>query len=222
MRRLEELRRPSRSRTSRGYASVDPAAASSATMTMSSFSTRPAGIEVVIAVSDVSGGVYDEGGLDIQSLLRFAEQHGSLADWNEGDRLTNEELLELPCDILVLAAREDQIHADNAPRLQTRLIAEGANGSTSLEADAILVETRSRTKYVENDSLARQESSGPGEHATVGQELRAANHRPGGQNSAVSIGCAFRRSGYAVNIDAARRCTSMPAGRTMPGRPRWH
>ena len=75
-----------------------------------------------------------------QSLLRFAEQHGSLADWNEGDRLTNEELLELPCDILVLAAREDQIHADNAPRLQTRLIAEGANGPTSLEADAILVE----------------------------------------------------------------------------------
>ena len=94
----------------------------------------------VIAVSDVSGGVYDEGGLDIQSLLRFAEQPGALADRNEGDRLTNEELLELPCDILVLAAREDQIHADNAPRLQTRLIAEGANGPTSLEADAILVE----------------------------------------------------------------------------------
>jgi glutamate dehydrogenase (NAD(P)+) len=94
----------------------------------------------VIAVSDVSGAVYDEGGLDVQALLRFAEQYGSLADWNEGDRLTNEELLELPCDILVLAAREDQIHGDNAARLQTRLIAEGANGPTSLEADAILAE----------------------------------------------------------------------------------
>ena len=94
----------------------------------------------VIAVSDVSGGVHDEGGLDVQTLLRFAEEHGSLADWVEGDRLTNEELLELPCDILVLAAREDQIHADNAPRLQTRLIAEGANGPTSLEADTILAE----------------------------------------------------------------------------------
>jgi glutamate dehydrogenase (NAD(P)+) len=94
----------------------------------------------VIAVSDVSGGLHDEGGLDVQSLLRFAEQHGSLADWTEGDRLTNEELLELPCDILVLAAREDQIHADNAHRLQARLIAEGANGPTSLEADAILAD----------------------------------------------------------------------------------
>ena len=54
--------------------------------------------------------------------------------------VTNEELLELPCDVLVLAAREDQIHADNAARLQARLIAEGANGPTSLEADAILAE----------------------------------------------------------------------------------
>jgi glutamate dehydrogenase (NAD(P)+) len=94
----------------------------------------------VIAVSDVSGGIHDEGGLDVQALMRFAELHGSLADWTEGERLTNEELLELPCDVLVLAAREDQIHADNAPRLQTRMIAEGANGPTSLEADAILTE----------------------------------------------------------------------------------
>jgi glutamate dehydrogenase (NAD(P)+) len=94
----------------------------------------------VLAVSDVSGGVHDEGGLDVDALRRFAEQHGSLAEWVEGDRISNEELLELPCDILVLAAREDQIHADNAHRLQARMIAEGANGPTSLEADAILVE----------------------------------------------------------------------------------
>jgi glutamate dehydrogenase (NAD(P)+) len=94
----------------------------------------------VIAVSDVSGGVYDPGGLDVQALLHFAEEHGSLADWTEGDRITNEELLELPCDILVLAAREDQITAENAPRLQTKLVAEGANGPTSLEGDTILSE----------------------------------------------------------------------------------
>ncbi len=94
----------------------------------------------VLAVSDLSGGVYDAGGLDVAELMRFAEQHGSLADWTEGDRITNDELLELPCDILVLAAREDQVTAENAPRLQAKLIAEGANGPTSLEADAILGE----------------------------------------------------------------------------------
>ncbi len=94
----------------------------------------------VIAVSDVSGGVLDEAGLDVEALRRFAEQHGSLAEWVDGDRVTNEELLELPCDVLVLAAREDQVHADNAPRIQARLIAEGANGPTSLEADRILAE----------------------------------------------------------------------------------
>ena len=94
----------------------------------------------VIAVSDVSGGVHDEGGLDVEALRRFAEQHGSLAEWVDGDRITNEELLELPCDVLVLAAREDQLHVDNAPRIQARLIAEGANGPTSLEADRILAE----------------------------------------------------------------------------------
>jgi glutamate dehydrogenase (NAD(P)+) len=94
----------------------------------------------LIAVSDVSGGVHDNRGLDVEALRRFAEQHGSLEEWSEGDRLTNDQLLELPCDILVLAAREDQIHADNAPRLQARMIAEGANGPTSLEADQILAE----------------------------------------------------------------------------------
>jgi glutamate dehydrogenase (NAD(P)+) len=54
--------------------------------------------------------------------------------------VSNAELLELPCDILVLAALEDQITAENAPRLDTKLIAEGANGPTSIEGDAILAE----------------------------------------------------------------------------------
>ena len=59
---------------------------------------------------------------------------------SRGTRVTNEELLELPCDILVLAAREDQVHAYNAPRLRCRLVAEGANGPTSLQGDQILAE----------------------------------------------------------------------------------
>jgi glutamate dehydrogenase (NAD(P)+) len=95
---------------------------------------------IVIAVSDVSGGLHAENGLDVHALSRYAIEHGSLEGNEAGARISNEDLLELPCDVLVLAAREDQITAQNAPRLQARMIAEGANGPTSLEADAILTE----------------------------------------------------------------------------------
>ncbi len=94
----------------------------------------------VIGVSDVSGGLHDENGLGIPVLLEFAEQQGSLAAYDKCERITNEELLELPCDILVLAAREDQVTGENAPRIQARMIAEGANGPTTIEADSILGE----------------------------------------------------------------------------------
>jgi glutamate dehydrogenase (NAD(P)+) len=92
----------------------------------------------VVAVSDVSGGVHDEVGLDVPTLNGYARAHGSL----EGcglPRVTNAELLELPCDVLVLAAREDQVTSANAANLRCRLIAEGANGPTSVAADEILV-----------------------------------------------------------------------------------
>jgi glutamate dehydrogenase (NAD(P)+) len=92
----------------------------------------------VLAVSDLSGGVYDPDGLDIPTMSEYAKLHGSLEGWERGARVSNEELLELECDILVLAAREDQVTAENAPRLRCRMIAEGANGPTSLEADRIL------------------------------------------------------------------------------------
>ena len=94
----------------------------------------------VVAVSDVSGGVYDESGLEVDALLAFAREHGSLEGYDLAERVTNAELLELPCDVLVLAAREDQITAENAGRVEASLIAEGANGPTSVEADSILAE----------------------------------------------------------------------------------
>ena len=74
------------------------------------------------------------------AMMDFAKEHGSLETWLDGRRITNEELLELPCDILVLAAREDQVTEENAGRISARLIVEGANGPTSLEGDAILHE----------------------------------------------------------------------------------
>jgi glutamate dehydrogenase (NAD(P)+) len=92
----------------------------------------------VLAVSDISGGVHDPDGLDIPTMSAYAKENGSLEGWSRGARITNEELLELECDILVLAAREDQVTGRNAPLLRTRLVAEGANGPTSLEGDRIL------------------------------------------------------------------------------------
>ncbi|HEY7380864.1 MAG TPA: Glu/Leu/Phe/Val dehydrogenase [Gaiella sp.] len=92
----------------------------------------------VVAVSDISGGVLDPAGLDIPTMSQHVREHGSLEGWDRGERISGAALLELDCDVLVLAAREDQIHADNAPRLSCRMVAEGANGPTSLEADAIL------------------------------------------------------------------------------------
>ncbi|MGD0716300.1 MAG: Glu/Leu/Phe/Val dehydrogenase [Gaiellaceae bacterium] len=94
----------------------------------------------VLGVSDISGGLHSEYGLDIPELHEYAAEHGSLEGYDRCERITNEELLELPCDILFVAAREDQLTDANAARVSTRLIVEGANGPTTLEADAILAE----------------------------------------------------------------------------------
>jgi glutamate dehydrogenase (NAD(P)+) len=94
----------------------------------------------VIAVSDVAGGVLSEEGLDLADVRTWVSEKGSLAGYPYATTVSNAELLELPCDVLVLAAREDQINAENADRVEARLIAEGANGPTSIEADAILLE----------------------------------------------------------------------------------
>jgi glutamate dehydrogenase (NAD(P)+) len=94
----------------------------------------------VLAVSDISGGVYAPDGLNLADVRSWIADHGTLEGYPDGRHVTNSELLELPCDILVLAALEDQITALNAPRLDTKLVVEGANGPTSIEADAILAE----------------------------------------------------------------------------------
>jgi glutamate dehydrogenase (NAD(P)+) len=94
----------------------------------------------VLAVSDISGGVYSERGIDVTAAHAWVRERGSLAEYPDCERVTNAELLELPCDILVLAALEDQLNAENAPRIATKLIAEGANGPTDNAADAILAD----------------------------------------------------------------------------------
>jgi glutamate dehydrogenase (NAD(P)+) len=95
----------------------------------------------VIAVSDISGGVYSANGLDIPTLHAYVAENGSLEGYTTGvERITNEELLESECDILVLAAREDQVTGANAGALRCKLVAEGANGPTSVDGDRILAE----------------------------------------------------------------------------------
>jgi glutamate dehydrogenase (NAD(P)+) len=95
----------------------------------------------IIAVSDVSGGIYNTKGLDIPELIRRYRNPGqSLGDTKLGEAITNEELLQLDCTVLVPAALSEQITAKNADRLRCRILAEGANGPTTLEADNILEE----------------------------------------------------------------------------------
>jgi glutamate dehydrogenase (NAD(P)+) len=94
----------------------------------------------VVGIGDYSGGVHDANGLDVPVLAAWTAEGRPLAEVDDLVKVTNAELLELPCDVLVLAALEDQLTEENAPRIQARMVAEGANGPTSLEADEILVE----------------------------------------------------------------------------------
>jgi len=94
----------------------------------------------VVAVSDISGAAYADQGLDLAAVRGWIADHGTLEGYPAAEHVTNAELLELPCDILVLAALEGQLTGENAPRISARLVAEGANGPTTIEADAILGE----------------------------------------------------------------------------------
>ena len=92
----------------------------------------------IVAISDVSGGYYNPNGINVQEAIEYVSKNRTLAGGNFGDVVSNEELLELPCDILVPAAKEDQISAHNAGNIKAKLIVEGANGPTSADADQIL------------------------------------------------------------------------------------
>jgi len=94
----------------------------------------------VIGVSDRSGGIYNPKGLPIDDLVKFKERNKKLAQFPEGEKIAGKEFLELPCDILIPSATEMQITQETAAALKCRLLVEGANGPTTLEADKILAE----------------------------------------------------------------------------------
>ncbi len=94
----------------------------------------------IIALSDSKGGIYNPHGIDPEAALAHKARTGALHGLPDTEAITNEELLELPCDILVPAALENQITRRNADRVRARLIAEAANGPTTPDADDILFE----------------------------------------------------------------------------------
>jgi glutamate dehydrogenase (NAD(P)+) len=95
---------------------------------------------VIVGLSDVYGGIHNPRGLDPAIVARYVKEHGRMAGFPGATDVSNQELLELPCEFLIPAAIEGQITAENAPRIQARMIVEGANGPTTPEADAILDE----------------------------------------------------------------------------------
>ncbi|MDR7543131.1 MAG: Glu/Leu/Phe/Val dehydrogenase [Armatimonadota bacterium] len=96
----------------------------------------------IIAVSDTGGGIYSKNGIDPRKVLEHKRRTGSVSGYPGTDMVTNQELLELPCDILVPSALEGQINGENAPRIKTKLVVEGANGPTTLDGDAVLDDRR--------------------------------------------------------------------------------
>ena len=104
---------------------------------VAAFSLAKFGVKI-LAVSDAFGGVFNGAGLDLLALEKHIASHRTVTGFPGGDAISNEQLLELPCDILVPAAMERQITEKNAARIKCRILAEGANGPTTPEADQII------------------------------------------------------------------------------------
>jgi glutamate dehydrogenase (NAD(P)+) len=93
---------------------------------------------LIVAVSDSQGGVANDKGLDVKKLVAYKAETGSVTGFSGGEAASNKDVLEYACDVLVPAALEKVITAENAPRIRAKVVAEAANGPTLPEADAIL------------------------------------------------------------------------------------
>jgi glutamate dehydrogenase (NAD(P)+) len=105
----------------------------------------------LVAATDVDGGTHDPAGIDAAALVRHVREGGKVSEFPGGSAITNRELFAIPCDVLVPAATEGQITEENAPAIRCRILAEGANGPTTLEADRIL---RDKGVFIVPDILA--------------------------------------------------------------------
>jgi glutamate dehydrogenase (NAD(P)+) len=94
----------------------------------------------IVGMGDITGSLYNPGGLDVPAVLGYLKENKTVEGYREADHLSNSELLELDCDILMPAATENQITSHNAERIRCKVLAEGANGPTTAEADDIIFE----------------------------------------------------------------------------------
>ena len=92
----------------------------------------------VVGISDVGGGLYDPKGLDLDDIMAYRAQNETIAGYSKAEHVDVNKFLEIPCEVLVPAAMENQITGENAARIQAKYIIEGANGPTTNEADRIL------------------------------------------------------------------------------------
>jgi glutamate dehydrogenase (NAD(P)+) len=94
----------------------------------------------VVGLADISGCLYNPNGLDVPGLMAYLKEHKTVEDYTEAEHVGRQEFLELDCDILMPAATENQITTENADRLKCKFLAEGANGPTTADADAIVAD----------------------------------------------------------------------------------
>lgn len=92
----------------------------------------------IVGIGDVTGGYFNKRGIDIQNAIEYVRENRTLNGFTGAEKITQSELLELECDVLVPAAKEDQITHKNADKIKAKIIAEGANGPTTAKADPIL------------------------------------------------------------------------------------
>ena len=94
----------------------------------------------ILYIGAVNGGIWNPRGLDVRQLAAHVSESGTVAGFQDGDAISNADILEQPCDILVPAAVGSQLHQDNAERVKATIVAEAANGPSTPEADGILRE----------------------------------------------------------------------------------
>ena len=92
----------------------------------------------ILGLSDINGAIYNSNGFTIPEVINHVEKNKTLVTYPKAEVITNEELLQLECDVLIPAAKEDQITSKNARKIKCKIIAEGANGPTTAKADPIL------------------------------------------------------------------------------------